>query len=96
MFLSDLPSHTPGPYSNVLKRVKNLAIFTTVLETFKNKSELYLLVRCKAANLWNYVVCVSACLSVFPCVCVCVCLWTSLKNSHIQSLQRTINAVRDF
>ena len=32
------------------------------------------------------------------CLCVCACLrgWTSLINSHMHPLLRTINAVRDF
>ena len=47
------------------------------------------LVRCKAANLWNYVVCPS----VVPSVCISV---DKSQISHMQPLQRTINAVRDF
>ena len=41
-------------------------------------------VRCKAANLWNYVFCVT------------VCLWFRLKNYHTLPLQGTINAMSNF
>ena len=30
------------------------------------------------------------------CFRLCAVRWTSLKNSHMQPLQRTINAVRNF